>query len=181
MSIKEDLLNRYQNAIIIGKKESRSFFEGLKKDLPSLECVFYSVEEIIDMFAFVYDDSSISYLRYAYELNPIVAEETLMIVSLLNESHYSCPRLNALLPLRDDLLSHGLLKKMTGLEERFKNKSILYFSLLTALPISKRLGEMSNMALSFDIPYKDKVSIDPDIEKYRKLSQDEKRELGLYP
>ena len=174
-------MSRYQGAIIIGKEESRSFFEGLKKDLPTLECAFYSVDEIIDLFAFSYDDSSISYLRYAYELNPIVAEETLTIVSLLSERHYSCSRLNSLLPLRDDLLSHGLLKKPVGIEKRFKGKNIIYFALHTALPISKRLGEMSNMALSFDIPTKDKPAIDPDIEKYRKLSQDEKRELALYP
>ncbi len=176
----DDLLNRYQKAVVVGKEESRRFFAGLKKDIPMLDCSFYSVEEIIDMFAFSYDDAAVSYLRYAYDLNPIVAEETLTIVSLLTDSHYSSPRLRSLLPLRDDLLMNGLLKKPAGLKEKFENRNILYFALKTALPISKRLGEMSNMALSFDIPYEDKSLIDPDIEKYRKLSQEEKKELGLY-
>ncbi len=177
---KESLFNRYQGAIIIGKEESRSFFVGLKKDIPNLDCSFYSVNEIIDMFAFAYDDAALSYLRYAYEFNPIVAEETLIIVSLLSENNYHSSRLRALMSLRDDLLSKGLLKKQSGFAKIFEGKNILYFGLKTALPLSKRLGELHNMALSFDLPYEDKECIDPDEEKYRKLSYDERKELSLY-
>lgn len=171
---------RYENALIIGKEEDRSFFLGLRKDDPNLSFSFFSVNEIIDMFAYRYDDASLSYLRYAYEFDEFTANETLLIVSLMDKSSYESRRLKALIPLRDDLLKEGLLKKNEVDAHLFKGKNVLYFGLKTALPISLRLGELSNMALSFDLPSEGRIAIDPDIEKYRKLISEEKRELGLY-
>ncbi len=177
----ENLFERYQNAIVIGKEESRAFFAGLKKDMPTLDVVFYSVDEIIDMFSYSYTDAAISYLRSEYEFDPLIAEEALLIVSLMNQKHYSSHRLEALMPLRDDLLKHDLLHKPAAdLAKIFENHNILYFGLKTALPISLRLGELHNMALSFDLPIEGNYIVDPDIEKYRKLSGEERKELGLY-
>lgn len=176
-----DLFQRYQNAIVIGKEESRAFFAGLKKDMSTLDVTFYSVDEIIDMFSYSYDETAISYLRSEYEFDPLIAEEALLIVSLMNQNHYSSRRLHSLVPLRDDLLKHGLLHEpREDLGKIFEKHNILYFGLNTALPLSLRLGELHNMALSFDLPIEGRYHVDPDIEKYRKLSSEEKKELGLY-
>lgn len=177
---KNDLIRRYENAIIIGKEESRRVFEGLRKDVPSLRFSFYSVEEVLDLFAYQYDDAAISYLRSDYEFDPFVAEEALTIVSLMDKATYKTQRLHSLIPLRDDLLSKGLLKKPGEAKELFSNKNIIYFGLKTARPLSMRLGELKNMALSFDVPSERQYLVDPDIEKYRFLTRDEKKELGLY-
>ncbi len=177
---KESFIQRYQNAIIIGKESDRAYFEGLKKDIPSLQFSYFSVEEIIAMFSYSYDEGAVNYLRCIYEFEPSIAEETLLIVSLLGKDHYSSHRLNALLPLRDELLKEGLLHKEAKLRETFEGKNILYFRLKTALPISLRLGELRNMALSFDILYGEETLEDPELEKYRILTSEEKQELGLY-
>ena len=177
---KESFIHRYQNAIIIGKESDRIYFEGLKKDIPSLQFSYFSVEEIISMFSYSYDEGAVNYLRSIYEFDPSIAEEMLLIVSLLKSNNYSCHRLRALLPLRNELLKEGLLHKPTKLKETFEGKNILYFRLKTALPISLRLGELHNMALSFDIPYDEEALSDPELEKYRPLTSEEKQELGLY-
>lgn len=178
---KKDLLKRYMNSVIIGKEEDRSFFVGLEKDVPNLSFRFFSVDEIISMFSYSYSENAVNYLRYAYEFDAFVAEEALLIASLLTKNHYDSPRLNALLPLRDELIKEGLFIKPKCVKEIFANKNILYFNLKTALPISLRLGEVANnMSLSFDIPLNNCFPSDPDIEKYHILTVAEKREVGLY-
>ena len=175
-----EVIQRYENTIIIGKEESRRVFDGLRKDIPSLPFSFYSVDEVIALFAYRYDEAAVSYLRSDYEFDPFVAEEALTIVSLMDKSNYHTQRLKSLIPLRDDLLRKGLLKVSSEASEIFSRHNIIYFELKTALPLSLRLGELKNMALSFDVPRKDQYLVDPDIEKYRSLTRDEKKELGLY-
>lgn len=177
---KIDLINRYKNSIIIGKEESRTYFNGLKKDIPSLNFVFYSVDEVLDMFFYEYDDRAISYCRSSYEFDPVVATEAVFLVSLLTKDSYESKRFINLLPLKDDLLLHGFLRKRTDLGKIFDNKNILFFGLETALPLSSRLGEFHNMAISFDIPIEGIYIVNPSIEKYRCLTLEEKEELALY-
>lgn len=141
--------NRYKNCVVIAPSRERDSFLRMREKEPLLDFSFYSPDDVISLFSYQYDYRAVRFLLskgHSYNL----ANDELKTISFLSKDKYKSPKLNSLLPLRDELIKEKLIYLPIYPYRSFEGKDVIYHDLLSAKDISDRLGEGHNMSMSFD-------------------------------
>lgn len=144
----------YQHAAILAPQTRHDDFLALKKDDPHLDFELYTLEELEAMFAYQYDDRA---LLEVYEQvgDEELAEKILLALSRLRQDKaYFSPKLENLKPLQKKLIEEGFLYKMPNPERSFENHNVVISGYQDSMRISTVLGELHDMAISYEIEEK---------------------------
>lgn len=141
---------RYSSSVIIAPSEEKDEFLLWRSSHPSFDFSLYSIEDVLSLFHYDYDYRAIRFLLAKGHSYSLACDE-LKAIACLDKNEYSSPKLNSLIPFRDELLVKGLLSKKVYPYRSFENKNIIYHHLVNASPLSDKLGEGHNMSMSFDL------------------------------
>lgn len=144
------MFSLYNHAAIIAPKSRHDDFLALKKEDPHLDFELYTQEDVIDLFAYHYDERALEEV-YREVGDEEKAEAILLALAHLNpDKAYLSSKLEALKPLQKRLISEGLLYKAPNPERSFENKSVVISGYQDTSKISAILGELHNMAICYD-------------------------------
>jgi hypothetical protein len=137
------------NALLIAPSEDEDFFLGIRAHNPELSFACLTLEEAEGLFLYQSDERALRFLLRrgdSYELS----RDEMRVLGRLKKDHYASPKLQALLPLRDELLRQGLLYPAVAPERTFLGKNILIDGYQDGARISALLGEVGpKMAISY--------------------------------
>ena len=140
----------FHHAAIIAPRSRHDDFLALKNIDPHLDFELYSVEEMEDLFAYHYDERALEEV-YREVGDEELAEAILLALSRLKiGKQYVSSKLEALKSLQSRLLDEGLLYSSPNPERSFEHHNVIISGYQNTLRISNILGELHNMAISYD-------------------------------
>jgi hypothetical protein len=149
----------YQNAAILAPSSRQEDFLILKRQKPELSFQLYSLEDVETMFALQSDNRALIrvYLDHAHDYEK--AKDELRVLSYLKpEKAYPTAKIEELKPLQQALMKEGLLYPLVCPERSFENHPVIISGYHCGSHISEILGELHNMAISYDF---EKISANP--------------------
>jgi CRISPR/Cas system-associated exonuclease Cas4 (RecB family) len=140
----------YSHAAIIAPKSRHDDFLALKKEDPHLDFELYTLEDLEAMFAYRYDERALEAVYHEVG-DEEKASAMLLALSHLNaKKSYLSSKLEALKRLQEKLISAHLLYCDPNPERSFEGKSVVISGYQDTERISAILGELHNMAISYD-------------------------------
>jgi CRISPR/Cas system-associated exonuclease Cas4 (RecB family) len=150
-------LERYNHSLVIAPREEWDGFLALKAADPHLDLKLLSLEDLRDLFAYSFDERAVVFLLekgYEYPL----AKDMLSALKYLKKESYSSKKLNALVPVRDELAKAGLLYLTPNPERTFQGRQVLIHDYDNYEAINDLLCEVPNLAVGPDLEEEKPIS-----------------------
>ena len=139
----------YENAILIAPISEEGFFNSYRQAFPKVKFDVLTIEEVEGMFALTHDEDAVLYLLekgYPYPL----AKELLIALDHMKEREYKSPKLQALIPLFEEMKKKGLLYQDALPFSFFKGRNIVIRGYSDGKRIASALESLPNISLSWD-------------------------------
>lgn len=143
-------MNLLNDSVILAPRELFDVYLSQRREHPELAFHLLTMEDAEALFAYQADERALIALLkqgLSYEL---AQKELAALCRIDQRKRYKSARLEALKPLQKELVDEGLLFPTPFPERTFLGKNVVVAGYQDGMRIARLLGELPNMAISFD-------------------------------